>query len=108
MPVNHNVSLFDLTPSTTAEFDTALKLMEENMEAILAAQGIAWDREWHRKNYKHRENYSIQRSGTWIGFVSLGIEERRLFVHTLQLIPPRRAAGTRTRFIAFTPGLHAA
>ena len=84
--------MLDIKPASTDEFSTALFLMKENMESVLVSCGLSWDHEWNYRNYISKDNYSIFSNGDWIGFLSLGLIENCLFVHSLQLT--KNAQGT--------------
>ncbi len=74
-----------IKPTSIDEFSTALSLMKENMESLLVNCNLSWDDEWNHSNYISKDNYSIFSNDDWIGFLSLGLIENCLFVHTLQL-----------------------
>ena len=79
-----------IATSTGDEFESALHLIEENMAPVLSCHGLSCDRSWNRTNLEKRDNYSIFVDRHWVGFLSLETSDKRLFVHTLQLLPARQ------------------
>ena len=77
--------MIEVSRTSDTEYDLAFQTMKENMISYHEQHGLPWNKDWIDKSFRYNENYSIFRSTTWIGFLSLEWRNVDLFIHTLQL-----------------------
>ena len=69
------------------EYERIFRLMKTNMYGMQNGIGIEWSQQELEINYRDKLNYSVYRKDEFVGFVSLELYQKGLFVHTLQIVP---------------------
>jgi len=79
--------MYYFKPTLDNDYDRIYRLMKTNMYGMQNEIGIEWNQQELEINYRNKTNYSVYRKDEFVGFVSLELYQKGLFVHTLQIVP---------------------
>ena len=79
--------MYYFKPTLDNDYDRIYRLMKTNMYGMQNEIGIEWNQQELEINYRNKKNYSVYRKDEFVGFVSLELYQKGLFVHTLQIVP---------------------
>jgi len=78
--------MYYFKPTLDNEYEKIFRLMKTNMYGMQNEIGIEWSQQELETNYRDKSNYSVYRKDEFVGFVSLELYQKGLFVHTLQIV----------------------
>ncbi len=89
-------------PSTETEWSSAHDLTRDNMATYYRASGRTWDTGIFRDSWPTTENFTLEISGSPVGFLRLSQTDKTLWVRDLQITTAAQGQGVGTFALVLT------